>query len=160
MRNRSKYLAVVGALVAGLGATGALRASAFGGGCGGGHGLWGLERGIGQLGLPADTLQSVNQTLAQAREQEKAIRDQLRAAHEQLHALLAQTPPNVDQVLAQADSIGSLETQAKKIELQAIVAVRGILSPAQWQQLQSQRWHHGPAEPPDAGNSAAAPSML
>src|SRR5262249_13841968 len=47
MSNRSKVL-IVTALIVGLGATGALRAAAFGpGGCRGGHGLWGLEHRIG-----------------------------------------------------------------------------------------------------------------
>jgi Spy/CpxP family protein refolding chaperone len=164
MRYRWKSLVTIGAVVLGLGATVALRATAFGpGGCRGGHGLFGLERGIGQLGLPADTLQSVTQTIEQARTQEKATRDQIRTAHEQMHTLLEQTPPNLDQVLAQADSIGSLETQARKIELQAMVAVRGILSTQQWQQLQSQRWHHGQGQPQgstDGGTPPAAPSTL
>ena len=164
MRNRWKSLAVLGAVVLGLAATSALRATAFGpGGCRGNRGLWGLEHGIGQLGLPPDTLQSVNKALEQARTQESAIREQIRTAHEQMHALLDQTPPNLDQVLAQADSIGSLETQSRKIELQAIVSVRGILSPQQWQQLQSRRWHHAPVAPqgsPEAPSSSAAPSGM
>ena len=163
MSNRSKVL-IVTALIVGLGATGALRAAAFGpGGCRGGHGLWGLEQRIGQLGLPADTLQSVTQTIEQAKTQEKATREQIRAAHEQMHTLLEQTPPNVDQVLAQADSIGSLETQARKIELQAMLTVRGMLSTQQWHQLQSQGWHHRQGEPqntPGDGTSSSEPSAL
>ena len=164
MSNRWKSLAIGTAFVVGLGATGALRAAAFGpGGCGRGHGLWGLEHGISQLDLPADTLQTVTQTIDQARTQEKAAREQIRAAQDQMHTLLEQTPPNVDQVLAQADSIGSLETQARKIELQAMLTVRGMLSTQQWQQLQSQRWHHGEAGPqsaPGGTTSPSAPSAL
>jgi len=165
MSIRWKSLAIGTALIVGLGTTGALRAAAFGpGGCrGGGHGLWGLEHGIGQLGLPPDTLQTVTQAIEQAKTQEKAAREQIRAAHEQMHTLLEQTPPNADQVLAQADTIGSLETQARKIELQAMLTVRGMLSAQQWQTLQSQRWHHGQSQPqstPDDGTSSSAPSAL
>jgi Spy/CpxP family protein refolding chaperone len=164
MSIRWKSLAIGTALIVGLGTTGDLRAAAFGpGGCRGGHGLWGLEHRIGQLGLPADTLQSVTQAIEQAKTQEKAAREQIRAAHEQMQTLLEQTPPNVDQVLAQADSIGSLETQARKVELQAMLTVRGMLSTQQWQQLQSERWHHGEGQPqstPDDGTSSSAPSAL
>jgi Spy/CpxP family protein refolding chaperone len=47
--------------------------------------------------------------------------------------------PVTDTVLAQADSIGALETQAKKIELQAVIEVRKLLTPEQWRQLRAQR---------------------
>ncbi len=43
--------------------------------------------------------------------------------------------PSLDAVLAQADSIGALETQAKKIELTAVVKIRGLLTDEQWQEL-------------------------
>ena len=158
MRSHWKSLVAIGAALVGIGAMGALRAAAFGAGGCGGHDLGGLERGIGKLGLPADTLQSVTQTLEQARAQEQATREQIRTAHEQMHTLLDQTPPNLDQVLAQADSIGSLETQASKIRLQAMVAVRGMLSTEQWQQLQAQRWHHGQGPPQGAPGQAPAPA--
>jgi Spy/CpxP family protein refolding chaperone len=164
MQSRWKSSIAIGAVTLGLAATGALHASAFGpgGGCRGGHGLWGLEHRLGQIGLPSDTLQSVTQTIEQAKTQEKATHEQIRAAQEQMHTLLQQSPPSLDQVLAQADSIGSLETQARKIELQAMVTVRGMLSAQQWQALQQQRWHHGQADPqstPQDGTSAA-PSTL
>jgi Spy/CpxP family protein refolding chaperone len=116
------------------------------GGPGGRGNLLGhIERGVERLELPAETQQAVYAALDEARTQRRALGDQLRAAHEQMKATLDAAAPSLDAVLAQAESIGALETQAKKIELGAVVKIRPLLTDEQWQQLRDARGHgkHG-----------------
>jgi Spy/CpxP family protein refolding chaperone len=114
-----------------------------GGSCGGGKGakLEHLERGVSRLGLPQQQLESVYQVIDQARVQRRAFDGELNAANERMRTLLEQDAPSVEAVTAQADSIGVLQTEARKVELRALVQVRNLLSPEQWQQLESKRGH-------------------
>lgn len=120
-----------------------------------GHGsmLGRVEHGVEKLELAPETRKSVDAILDQARSQQRELRDQLHAAHEQMRTALDAESPSTDAVLAQADSIGALETQAKKLELQAIIQVRQLLSAEQWQQLRTQQGpgracRHGDYEKP------------
>jgi Spy/CpxP family protein refolding chaperone len=98
-----------------------------------------VERGVENLELAPETRKSIDAILDQARTERRPLRDQLRAAHEQMRTALDAESPSSDTVLAQADSIGALETQAKKLELQALIEVRQLLTAEQWQQLRTQR---------------------
>ena len=57
-------------------------------------------------------------------------------------------PGVVEAVTAQADSLGALQTEARKVELRALVQVRNLLSAEQWQELEAKkrghRFHDGP----------------
>lgn len=124
-----------------------------GGSCGGGKGarLEHLERDVARLGLPQEQLASVYQVIDQARVQRRAFDGELTAAQERMRALLAEDAPSVDAVTAQADSIGALQTESRKVELRALVQVRNLLGAEQWKQLESKRghrFHDGPK--PDA----------
>jgi Spy/CpxP family protein refolding chaperone len=90
--------------------------------------------------------------LDDARNQQRALSDQIRAAHEAMRAALDAESPSLDAVLAQADSIGALETQSKKIELAALVKVRGLLTDAQWKELRP--GPRGSRSPADADESS------
>jgi Spy/CpxP family protein refolding chaperone len=114
------------------------RASARpGGGMCGGHRsmLERLERDVASLGLAQDQLASVYQVIDEARTKRRGFDGEIRAAHERMHDLLEQDAPSVDAVTAQADSIGALHTEARKVELRAVVQVRGMLSEEQREQL-------------------------
>ena len=117
------------------------------GGCGG-HLLGRIEHGVQRLTLTPETKQAVYAVLDDARNQQRALGDQLRRAHEEMRATLDAPTPSLDAVLAKADSLGALETQAKKIELAALVKIRGLLTDAQWQELRPAR---GPR--PEAGGA-------
>jgi Spy/CpxP family protein refolding chaperone len=118
-----------------------------GGKCDGGKGakLERLERDVARIGLPQEALASVYQAIDEARVQRRAFDGQLHDAHERMRALLAQDAPSIEDVTAQADSIGALQTEARKAELRALVQVRNLLSAEQWQQLDSRRGH-GPRD--------------
>ena len=107
----------------------------------GGFLLGRIEGGVAQLDLPKEKRQEVDAILAKARADREALREPLRTAREQIRTELDQPAPSLDAVLAQADSIGALESRARKSELQALVEVRKLLSAEQWQKL---REHAGP----------------
>jgi Spy/CpxP family protein refolding chaperone len=152
-----------GALAAlALGAVGAVAAHQAaarppGGGCHGhggeAFGLERLEHRIGSLGLADETKQAVYQAIDQARVERRALDEKIRAAHERMRELLEQDRPEAEPVLAQADSIGALVTDARKAELRAMVAIRGLLTPEQWKALHERRHRrgeHGSRGGPDA----------
>jgi len=103
--------------------------------------LGSIERGVDQLELTPENRKAADAIFDQARAQLRALRDPSRVAHEQMRTLLDQQSPSLEAVLAQADSIGALELEAKKTELEAMVKVRQLLTAQQWQQLHMQ---HGP----------------
>jgi Spy/CpxP family protein refolding chaperone len=115
-----------------------------GGTCGGGKGakLEHLERDVARLGLEQDQLANVYEVIDQARVQRRAFDGELHAAHERMRALLDQDAPSVEAVTTQADSIGALQTEARKVELRALVQVRNLLTAEQWQQLESEKRGH------------------
>ena len=108
-----------------------------------GHGRHGCEgRGhdklaekIQGLGLNTESQAAVDQVLEQARTTREAQRQELRAAHEQMRTLLDQDAPALDAVMAHADSIGALETQARKQKLETMLALRALIGVEQWQKL-------------------------
>lgn len=108
-----------------------------------------LEREVASLGLPQDDLASVYQVIDQARVQRRAFDGELHAAHERMRALLDQDTPSVEDVTAQADSIGALQTEARKVELRALIEVRNQVGAERWQQLEAKRGHrfHGDPKP-------------
>jgi Spy/CpxP family protein refolding chaperone len=105
--------------------------------------LGGIERGVDQLELTPENRKAADAIFDEARTELRALRDQRRAAHEQMKTLLDEQSPSLEAVFAQADAISALETQAKKTELGAMVKVRQLLTTEQWQELRTQ---HGPGK--------------
>jgi Spy/CpxP family protein refolding chaperone len=118
-------------------ASSAAWAKPHGGACGGrgAHKLEKLERDVAKLGLEQAQLDAAYQVIDEARKERRGLDAQIRAAHDRMRELLDQDAPDVDTVTAQADTIGALMTQARKIELRAAVQVRSMLTPEQRKQL-------------------------
>lgn len=152
---RASRIAAIGALAVGalvLAGRGA-EARPHGGGKCGGHGarmLEKLERDVGRLGLESQRLEAAYQVIDEARKQRRALDGEIHAAHERMRELLDQDQPSADAVTAHADTIGALTTQARKIELRAVIEVREMLSPEQRQQLDERRNRHARRAPRDA----------
>jgi len=152
---RSTRVAAIAALALGaLLASGRTAAARPPGGraCGGGgpHMLEKLERDLGGLGLEQKQLDAAYAVIDQARKDRRALDGELRTAHERMRDLLDQDQPDADTVTAQADTIGGLMTQARKIDLRAIVQVRNMLTPEQRKKVDEARerfGHRGPRDP-------------
>ena len=158
-RDRKMRIAAIALAVGAVIGFGSLRASArphMGGGgggmCGGGGGamLDRLESGVGSLGLQQKDLDAIYQIIDNARKERRPLDAQLRTAHQQMRTLLDSDSPSADAVTAQADTIGSLSTQLRKIDLRAAVQVRSMLTPDQRKQLGGMhaRFGHGSGGPP------------
>jgi Spy/CpxP family protein refolding chaperone len=103
-----------------------------------------LEKHLKTLGLDANQQQKVQAILDAAKPQRDQIRTQMRSAFEDMHALLDQDTPDQAAVLAQADKIGQLSTEAHKEMLKTLLAVRAELTPDQRAKLKAEMMKHGP----------------
>lgn len=98
-----------------------------------------LESRIDGLGLDAEKKTAARQVIERARAAQEPRREQMKAAHEQMHALLEQDAPELEKVLAQADVIGALATEAKKDRLQMMLELRALVGSEQWKELSSHK---------------------
>jgi len=120
-------------LAAGLGGTAAW-ARGPGGGCGGGPGER-LERRLAGLGLPDATLDAAHAELDEARALRRDLEGERHAARERMRALLGEEQPDPAAVMAEADALGALALEARKADLRALLAIRTLLTPEQWEAL-------------------------
>lgn len=107
-----------------------------------------LERAIESLDLDEAQRTAVLSVIDAARPSSRELRAQVRAAHQELRALLADPAVDESAVLAQADAIGTLRTELSKHRLRTLLEVREQLSPEQQRQLaeamqQRQSGRHG-----------------
>ena len=139
-RIRSFQTAVIFSLFVGL----ALATSAFArpGHGPGPHGRY-FERQLEELALPAETRSAVQAVLDESKSGQDAQREQIRAAHESIRALLDQDKVDEAAVMEQADAIGALMTEKRKTHLRTLIRVRNLLTVEQRaaldQQLQERR---------------------
>ena len=112
-----------------------------------GHGPGGpgarLEKHLKTLGLDPAQQEKVQAILDAAKPQREQIRTQMRAAFQDMHTLLDQDAPDQAAVLAQADKIGQISTEAHKEMLKTLLAVRAELTPDQRAKLKAEMTKHG-----------------
>ncbi|RIK90540.1 MAG: hypothetical protein DCC71_25495 [Proteobacteria bacterium] len=145
---RALVVAALGAVLA-LGSGGVAAARPHGGQCGGKGGpiaLERIERGVAKLDLPKDQADAVYAVLDRARAQRRGFDGQMADAHQRMRELLEQDAPSVDAVTAQAETIGALTTELRKIELRALVEVRNLVGPEKWKQLDERKARFGRGE--------------
>jgi Spy/CpxP family protein refolding chaperone len=106
-----------------------------GGGCHGGGKFMHFERHLEGIQLDTGTREAVTRLLEESRVAKQASREEVRAAHVRMRELIEADKPDLDAILAQADSLGALETEARKAQLRTFVGIRGLLKPEQWTEL-------------------------
>jgi hypothetical protein len=62
-----------------------------------------------------------------SREHQRAAREQVHTAHQQLRALLEQEQPSEEAVMLEADHIAGLVAEARKAELRALLRILSLL---------------------------------
>jgi Spy/CpxP family protein refolding chaperone len=100
-----------------------------------------LEAKLAELELDAGTRAAAAQVLERARTEGETRRDEIRDGRRALHELLEQEQPALEAVLAQADAIGALETEAHKSKLRTMLELRALLGAEQWQALKGSLRH-------------------
>lgn len=148
------------AIATGLALVGAASARP-GPGMGGPPGFF-LEKTVDKLELHAEQRTAVQAVIDQAKPAGEKLREDVKAAHESMRALLEQ--PTVDEaaVMAQADAVGAAMTESRKHDLRTMLQVRALLTPEQRSQFEQMlqergeghgRWHRRHADP-DTGSAA------
>jgi Spy/CpxP family protein refolding chaperone len=94
-----------------------------------------LEENADRLGLDPAVSQQIEAISIESRQRGEVIRGRLHAAHDQMRALLSQENPEEEAVMRQADTIGELETEARKDRLLGMLRVRALLTPKQREEL-------------------------
>ncbi|HJO22958.1 MAG: periplasmic heavy metal sensor [Myxococcota bacterium] len=97
---------------------------------GGFHGVPGLhlERALEQLDLDASTWEQIDAILDAAMAEKEPLREEIRAAHEEMRMRMEADPPDLDVILSQTEVIGALHVEAHKQRLQTWFAVRAVLT--------------------------------
>jgi Spy/CpxP family protein refolding chaperone len=134
----------IGTLAAGL-----APARPHGGGCEHRGGLEWLERKLEKLELDEATRANATALFERANAELQALHEQKRAAHEQLRELMAQEPAPLDAVMAQAEEIGAIRTEADKARLRSMLELRSLLGPERWAEFEALRKEHRRHERPD-----------
>ena len=123
-----------------------------------------LERNLSKLGLDDAQNQKVHAILDAAKPQREQIRGQMRQAFEEMRTLLDQDNPDQSAVLAQADRIGAISTEAHKAMLTTLLQVRAQLTPDQRAKLKASmrehghgRWRHRMGGSPGGGPPSDSP---
>ena len=102
-----------------------------------------LEERLDRLTLDGPTRTTIHAAIDEAQATLHDIRRQLRDAHKQLRALMAQEAPDKDVLAQQSEVIGSLEAQYRTQTLSTLLAVRALLTPEQRASLRESMQHHG-----------------
>jgi len=113
----------------------------------GGHpDLGRLERRIERLDVSADVRAKAFAIVDAQRAKDRALREQVRTAHEALRAMLESGSPEARKLDQQVDELGALRTQQHKQLLHAMLAIGALLPEeqrAQWMAPPDRRGHGG-----------------
>jgi Spy/CpxP family protein refolding chaperone len=108
-----------------------------------GHGIERMERAISQLEVSGEVQESIYALLDEARAEVQSRRPEMREAHEALRALMHADAPDEEAILAQAERLGALETEARKARLSTMLQVHALLTPEQREELMQLRERRG-----------------
>jgi Spy/CpxP family protein refolding chaperone len=98
-----------------------------------------IDRHGDELGLDAETRAAIQAIADASREESAQARDAIRPQHEAMRALLSQPMPDEAAVISQHDRIEALKSDQRKIRLEAMLAIRKLLTPEQREQLVDMR---------------------
>lgn len=94
-----------------------------------------IEEHAERLGLGDETLETLHEIVDESRQRGKALRVELRDAHEKMRELLSREEPDESAVMKQAEAIGELELEERKNRLRATLRIRALLTPEQREEL-------------------------
>ena len=96
-----------------------------------------LEKYADRLGIDDETGSAIEQQFEASRAQAEPIREALHEEHRALREMLREAEPDRTAILNQADTVGELETELRKLRLTTLLEVRGMLSAEQRTELMS-----------------------
>lgn len=90
-----------------------------------------VARHAERLGLDADTQATLARILEESGARYRELKDEKRAARDELRALLSAPEPDREAILAQADVVDALRSRAHHGKLDAILRIHELLTPEQ-----------------------------
>ncbi len=94
-----------------------------------------LERDAERIGLDAETLTRVRSIAEAARVASEPLEESREALHREMRSMLDRDDPELDAVMRQAERIGAVDTELRKLHLKMLLEIRGLLTPAQRSEL-------------------------
>lgn len=94
------------------------------------------------LDLDAETEAAVQRVIDETRDEGRALHDRVREAQDKLHDLLSGDAVDEKEVMAQAEVVGAVETEARMHRLQTMLRIRELLTPEQRTKLMGLRDEH------------------
>ena len=98
-----------------------------------------ILRHADEIGLDERTREEIEAIVAETQPRGEQLSTDLRAAHEEMRALLSADRPDRAAVMKQADVIGELETERRKLRFDAMLRIQERLTPEQRQALRELR---------------------
>jgi len=90
-----------------------------------------FDRHAKELGLDDETRRKIDALVEPTLPDRRARREQIHRERERLSELLSDAKPDLEAVLAQADAIVKLESEALKSRLRTTIEIRALLTPEQ-----------------------------
>lgn len=104
-----------------------------------------LEQNLKRLDLTPEQQKKVQAILDASRKEREPLQAQIQENLKKLRGMLEQASPDEAAVLQQADVLGALQTQQRKLTLHTVLKVRSELTPEQRQQLVKMRPRGAPS---------------
>ena len=98
-----------------------------------------ILRHADEIGLDERTREEIEAIVAETQPRGEQLATDLRAAHEEMRALLSADRPDRAAVMKQADVIGELETERRKLRFDAMLRIQERLGPDQRSALRGLR---------------------
>jgi len=103
-----------------------------------------VARHAEELGLDSATRERIDRIMERSGRRHSQLQEERRDARERLRDLLNADEPIVEDVMRQAQALGSLETELQKNRLDTILQIRGALTPEQRARLSRVRQRERP----------------
>jgi Spy/CpxP family protein refolding chaperone len=88
-----------------------------------------------ELGLDGDARESIQAIVDASRSRSEQMRGEIRSERETMRELLSQSSPDEAAVMSQNDRVEALKSRQRKNRLEAMLAIRKLLTPEQREQL-------------------------
>lgn len=102
-----------------------------------------IERHGDELGLSGEAREQIQTIADESRQRAERLRAETRDAHAEMRELLSQSSPDDAEVLAQSSRVEALKSEQRTNRLEAMLAIRKLLTPEQREQLAAMRANRG-----------------
>ncbi len=103
-----------------------------------------LESSVGRLDIDSETREFAYAVIDEARQSQRALREVMRNEFATMRELMEEAEPDEESVLAQAEVLGGLHVESRKLELRAYLRVLAALDGESRDQLRSLVHGRGP----------------